>query len=298
MQVAFIGLGTMGGRMVANLLKAGHELVVHDVQRAAADPLLERGARWAGSPRDAARDAEVILTSLPGPKEVEAVALGEQGIIHGAPTGAVYADLSTSSPTLIRRIYVLFAEPGIHVLDAPVSGGPYGAQNATLQIMVGGDEAIFERVRPVLEAIGDKVGYMGEIGCGSVAKLAHNMVGICANQLLAEAFTLGVKAGVSPERLLEAMRGGAYGQGMALSRSIPEVVFRGDFDTPRFALALARKDVGLATELAREYDVPVAMASAAEQAMIEALNRGWGAKDASATFMLQEERAGVNVRSS
>lgn len=298
MRVAFIGLGTMGGRMVCNLQKAGHSLVVHDARREAAGPALERDAEWADSPAEAARQADLILTSLPGPKEVEAVALGGQGIVHRTPQGAVYADLSTSSPTLIRRIYAVFAERGIHVLDAPVSGGPYGAETATLQIMVGGDQAIFERVKPVLEAIGDKVGYMGEIGCGSVAKLVHNMVGIGASQLLAEGFTLGVKAGVKPEKLLEAIRGGAYGRGMALSRGLPEVVFKGDFDTARFALALARKDLGLATELAREYEVPIALATLAEQAMIAALNRGWGAKDSSAMFMLQEERAGVKVRSS
>ncbi len=298
MRVAFIGLGTMGGRMVANLQKAGHDLVVHDVRRSAADPHLERGARWADSPREAAGDAELILTSLPGPKEVEEVALGEQGIIHGAPRGSIYADLSTSSPRLIRRIFPLFAERGIHVLDAPVSGGPQGAQDANLIIMVGGDEASFERARPALQAIGDKVSYMGEIGCGAIAKLVHNMIGICAAQLLAEAFTLGVKAGLRAEKLLEAIRGASYGQGYALSRGIPQVVFKGDFDTPRFALALARKDLGLATELAREFDVPTAMAAVAEQAMIDALNRGWGVKDSSAIWMLQEERAGVNVRSS
>jgi 3-hydroxyisobutyrate dehydrogenase len=298
MRVAFIGLGTMGGRMAMNLQKAGHDLIVHDVSEAPASPLLERGAVWADSPRDAAREAELVLTSLPGPREVEAVALGEAGIIHGAQPGAVYADLSTSSPSLIRQIYAAFAERGIHVLDAPVSGGPSGAQDATLQLMVGGDEAVFERVRPTLEALGHNVSYMGEIGSGAVAKLVHNMIGICANQVIAEALTLGVKAGVKPEKLLEAIRGGAYGQGMTLNKSIPEVVFKGDFDNPRFALALARKDLGLAMQLAREYDVPMAMAALAEQAMIDALNRGWGGKDASAPFMLQEERAGVTVRSS
>src|SRR6266540_6490975 len=133
--------------------------------------------------------------------------------------------------------------------------------------------------------------YMGEIGCGAIAKLVHNMIGICAAQLLAEAFTLGVKAGLRAEKLLEAIRGASYGQGYALSRGIPQVVFKGDFDTPRFALALARKDLGLATELDREFDVPTAMAAVAEQAMIDALNRGWGVKDSSAIWMLQEERA-------
>src|SRR5919197_4687893 len=288
MRIGFIGLGTMGGPMASNLMKAGHSLVVNDVRRAAGDGFVEQGARWADSPADAAREVELILTSLPGPKEVEQVALGEQGIIHGAGRDAVYADLSTSSPTLIRRIHGVFAERGIHVLDAPVSGGPLGAERGTLQIMVGGDEAILERLTPALRAIGDKVSYIGDIGSGEIAKLVHNMISYCASLALAEGFTLGVKAGVKPEKLLEAVSGGAYGQGYALSYRLPEVVFKEDFDRPRFALALARKDVGLATELAREYNVPMAVANLAEQALIEGLVRGWGGKDSSAVWMLQE----------
>ena len=298
MRIGFIGLGTMGGPMASNLMKAGHSLVVNDVRRAAGDRFVEQGARWADSPAAAAREVELILTSLPGPKEVEQVALGEQGIIHGAGRDAVYADLSTSSPTLIRRIHGVFAERGIHVLDAPVSGGPHGAQRGTLQVMVGGDEAIFERARPAFEAIGENVTYIGDIGCGEIAKLVHNMVSYCAGLALAEGFTLGVKAGVKPEKLLEAIRGAAYGRGYMLSYRLPEVIFKGAYDNVGFALKLARKDVGLATELAREFNVPMEVASLAEQNLIQALVRGWGDKDSSAVFMLQEERAGVKVRTS
>jgi 3-hydroxyisobutyrate dehydrogenase len=226
------------------------------------------------------------------------VALGEGGILQGAAKDAVYADLSTSSPTLIRRIHKEFAEQGIHVLDAPVSGGPLGAERGTLQVMVGGDEAIFKRVEPALRGIGDKVSYVGDIGSGAIAKLCHNTLSYCASMAIAECFTLGVKAGVKPEKLLEVVRGSAYGQGYMLSYRLPEVVFKRDFDTPRFALALARKDVGLATELAREYNVPMAIAAIVEQEMMEALVRGWGDKDSTAPFMLQEERAGVKLESS
>jgi 3-hydroxyisobutyrate dehydrogenase-like beta-hydroxyacid dehydrogenase len=298
MRIGFIGLGTMGGPMASNLMQAGHSLVVNDVRRAAGDRFVEQGARWADSPAEAAREAELTLTSLPGPKEVEQVALGEQGIIHGAARDAVYADLSTSSPTLIRRIHGVFAERGVHVLDAPVSGGPHGARAGTLQIMVGGDEAIFERARPAFEAIGENVTYIGDIGCGEIAKLVHNMVSYCAGLALAEGFTLGVKAGVKPEKLLEAIRGAAYGRGYMLSYRLPEVIFKGAYDNVGFALKLARKDVGLATELAREFNVPMEVASLAEQNLIQALVRGWGDKDSSAVFMLQEERAGVKVRTS
>src|SRR5205823_1635904 len=194
MRVAFIGVGTMGGPMALNLIKAGHDLVVNDVRREAAEPQLAQGARWANSAAEAAQGAELILSSLPGPRQVEEVALGEGGILQGAARGAVYADLSTSSPTLIRRIHGEFAEHGVHVMDAPVSGGTRGAEQATLQVMVGGDEAIYERIRPALLAIGDKVSYIGDIGSGEIAKLCHNTMSFCANVALAEVFTLGVKA--------------------------------------------------------------------------------------------------------
>jgi 3-hydroxyisobutyrate dehydrogenase len=242
--------------------------------------------------------SEIIFTSLPGPSEVEAVALGEGGILQGATPGAIYIDLSTSSPTLIRRIHDLCQEKGVRVLDAPVSGGPMGAQQATLAVMVGGDPELYQRVKPVLDVLGDKVSYIGAIGCGAIAKLVHNMIGICLQPILAEGFTLGVKAGVDPQALLQAIVGGAVGQGLIWNYFIPEVVFKGDFDTVRFALRLARKDIGLATELAREYQVPMKIANTVEQDLVEAMARGWGERDSSAPFALQEERAGVKVRRS
>jgi len=298
MRVAFIGLGTMGSRMVANLQEHGHELIVNDVRREAAAPALEQGAVWADSPGAAARDAEIILSSLPGPREVGQVALGEDGIINGAATDAIYADVSTSSVSLARRIYAEYKARGLHALDAPVSGGPQGAQDGSLIVMVGGDEPIFQRALPALRAIGSNIQYCGGAGNGAVAKLCHNLIGLASGHILAEGFTLAVKAGLTPEVFLEVLRGGAYGKQMSLRSSLPDVIFKGDFDTPRFALALARKDIGLATDLAREYSVPMPLSNVAEQNMIEAMNRGWGPKDTSASFMLQEERAGVEVRSS
>jgi 3-hydroxyisobutyrate dehydrogenase len=298
MRIAFIGLGTMGSRMVANLQEAGHDLVVNDVRRDAAGPALEQGAVWADTPREAAGDAELVLTSLPGPRDVEAVALGADGVINGGGPGAIYADLSTSSVSLARRIYDELKAKGIHALDAPVSGGPQGAQDGSLIVMVGGDEPTFQRAMPALKAIGSNIQYCGAAGNGAVAKLCHNLIGLASSHILAEGFTLAVKAGLQPEVFLEVLRGGAYGRQMGLRQSIPEVIFKGDFDTPRFAFALARKDIGLATDLAREYSVPMPLSNVAEQNMIEGMNRGWGRRDTSAAFQLQEERAGVEVRSS
>jgi 3-hydroxyisobutyrate dehydrogenase len=298
MRIAFIGLGNMGGPMALNLMKAGHALVVHDIRRQTAKPHLDGGAKWAETPRAAAADNELILTSLPGPAEVEQVALGADGVLAGAVAGAIYADLSTGSPTVMRRIHRAFADKGVHVLDAPVSGGVLGAQRGTLQVMVGGDRTIFDKAKPALEAIGHSVGYMGEIGSGTIAKLVHNMISLTTRMVIAEGFTLGVKAGVEPEALLEALRGASFGQGLILRHMIPDIVLKDDFDTVRFALKLARKDIGLATALAREYDVPMPMASLAEQTMIEGLARGWGEKDSSAPWLIQEERARVKVRAS
>jgi 3-hydroxyisobutyrate dehydrogenase len=296
MRIAFIGLGNMGGPMALNLMKAGHTLVVYDVRKEAGAPHLAQGAKWAANVRDAASQGELILTSLPGPPEVEAVALGPDGIIHAAQPGSVYADLSTNSPTVMRRIYAAFKEKGVHVLDSPVSGGAIGAKRGTLQVMVGGDEGIYNEVKGVLGAVGNNIGYMGTIGSGTIAKLVHNMISIVTRSLIAEGFTLGVKAGVKPEALLEAIRGASFGQGLILAHMIPDVVLKGDFDNVRFALKLARKDVGLATALAREYDVPMPLAAVGEQIMVEAMARGWGERDSTSPWELQEEKAGVKVR--
>ena len=296
MRIGFIGLGNMGGPMALNLIKAGHTLTVFDMRRDAAKPHLAAGAKWADDVASVTRGAEIVMTSLPGPPEVEAVALGPGGILEAAQPGTVYADLSTNSPTVMRKIHAAFKAKGVHVLDAPVSGGVLGAQRGTLQVMVGGDESIYREVEGVLKPIGHNVGYMGAIGAGSIAKLVHNMVSITSRMLLAEGFTLGVKAGVKPEALLEAIKGASFGQNMSLSHHIPDIVFKGDFDTVRFGLALARKDVGLATALAREFNVPMPIASLGEQILMEAMARGWGDKDSTSPWMLQEEAARVQVR--
>jgi len=296
MKVGFIGLGNMGGPMALNIIRAGHQVTVHDVRREAGATHLEAGARWADSAREIAAQCDVIMTSLPGPRDVEAVALGETGIIHGARPGSTYIDLSTNSPTVIRHIHAVLKQKGVDVLDAPVSGGVVGARKASLGVFVGGDEAAFRRVQPALNAIGDKVSYIGPPGSGAIAKLVHNQIAICTSAVIAEAFTMGVKAGVAPDALFKAVRDGAFGQGNFLNM-LPRVIFKGAFDRAFFALKLARKDLGLATEVAREFDVPMALASAVEQDLIAGLVSGLGDKDASAAFTIQEDRAGIKVRS-
>jgi len=293
--VGFIGLGNMGSGMAGNIQKADYPLVVYDIRQEVTRRFADQGARPANSPAEVARLSDVTFTSLPGPKEVEEVATGAQGVLEGIRPGGIYVDLSTSRPTLIRRIEPMFRQKGAHILDAPVSGGKTGAATRNLAVMVGGEHAIFERIKPILDAFGDKVFYAGGIGAGSVCKLVHNMIGHGIRQAIAEGLTLGVKAGVDAEALWECVRRGAVGRMSGLHEGIARTVFRGQFEAS-FALALAYKDITLATELGREFKVPMPIANLAEQIAIQGMNRGWGDKDSSVTFLLQEEAADVQVR--
>jgi 3-hydroxyisobutyrate dehydrogenase len=296
MNVGFIGLGTMGRHMASNLIKGGHKVTVYDVRREAGEPHVKAGATWAASPRAVAEAVDIVFTSLPGPVEVEAVALDEQGgLIAGLTPGKVYFDLSTNSPTLVRRIYDVFKSRGIHMLDAPVSGGPKGAETRKLALWVGGDEEVYQRCKPVLDAIGDQPYYVGPIGAGSVAKLVHNCAGYMIQTALAEVFTMGVKAGVDPLTLWKAVRQGAGGRRRTFDGLVDQFL-PGKFDPPAFALRLAHKDVTLATALGREHKVPMKLANITLEEMTEALNRGWAERDSRVAMLLQEERAGVEIK--
>src|SRR6516165_7311209 len=294
--VGFIGLGNMGMGMGGNIQKADYPMVVFDIRDSAMQPCVKNGARAAGSPAEVARLSDVVFTSLPGPKEVEEVATGASGVLEGIKPGGIYVDLSTSRPTLIRRIEPMFRQKGAHVLDAPVSGGKSGAATRNLAVMVGGERAIYERIKPILDAFGDKVFYAGAIGAGSVCKLVHNMIGHGIRQALAEGLTLGVKAGVETEALWECVRRGAVGRMHYLHEALPATMFRDSYTPAAFTLALARKDLGLATELAREVGVPVPVADFVEGLVLEALARGWGDLDNNVVVRLQEEAAGTSVR--
>ncbi len=294
MQVGFIGLGTMGAKMAASLQKAGYPLVVHDLRREAAAPHVTAGALWADTARQVAEASEVVFTSLPGPVEVEQTALSPDGLLVGMQAGSAYFDLSTNAPDVVRRLHTVFAERGVALLDAPVSGGPRGAATGKLAIWVGGDQAVFERYKLVLDAIGDQARYVGPIGSASVAKLVHNCAGYAINRVLSEVFTMGVKAGVDPLTLWEAVRQGALGRTRTFDGLINQFL-PGVYDPPAFALRLAHKDVTLATALGRQLQVPMPMANLALDELTTALNRGWGDRDSRAAMLLQQERAGVQI---
>ena len=292
MKIGFIGLGMMGAGMAANLQKAGHELVVHDLTRQAASSHLANGAAWADSPRAVAETCDLVFSSLPTPADVQKVGTGENGLIQGFRKGAVWFDLSTNAVDVVRSLHAAFAEAGVAFLDAPVSGGPRGANSGRLAIWVGGDKAVFEQYRSVLGAMGDQARYIGPIGAGSIAKLVHNASSAAVNVVLAEVFTMGVKAGVEPLSLFEAIRQGASGRARMFDR-LSDHFLTGSYDPADFALRLLHKDVSLACQLAREVQVPMRLTNLALQELTEALNRGWGARDSRVGALLQQERAGI-----
>jgi 3-hydroxyisobutyrate dehydrogenase-like beta-hydroxyacid dehydrogenase len=292
MRVGFIGLGMMGKGMAANLQKAGHELVVHDLSRAAAEPFLAKGALWAGSPKEVGAQTEIVFTSLPVPADVEQVALGTSGLIEGMRPDTAFFDMSTNSVAVVRKIHAAFAEKNLYMLDSPVSGGPSGAASGKMAIWVGGDEQIFNRHKVVLDAMGDQAAYIGPVGAGSIAKLVHNCTSAVLGVALAEVFTMGVKAGVDPVDLWEAVRQGATGRVRTFDR-LGQRFLTGQHDPADFALRLLHKDVGLAVGLGREVGVPMRLANMAYEELTEAMNRGWGTRNSTVGQLLQVERAGI-----
>ena len=295
MKIGFIGLGTMGAFMAANLQKAGYQLVVNDMRRDAAAPHIARGAIWADTPKAVAEQVDILFTSLPGPPEVEAVVLGPDGVLEGTRQGLAYFDLSTNSQALMRRVHDAMAKKGAQAFDAPVSGGPKGAESGKLAIWVGGDKVTFDACKTVLDAIGDQAAYIGEIGSATVAKLVHNLSGYIVQTAMAEVFSMGVKAGMEPLALWKAVRQGALGRRRMFDRVADQFLIE-KYDPPSFALKLAHKDVSLAVGLGRELGVPMRLSQLTLEEMNEAMNRGWAGRDSRVPMALQLERAGVTIK--
>jgi 3-hydroxyisobutyrate dehydrogenase-like beta-hydroxyacid dehydrogenase len=292
--VGFIGLGTMGGKMATNIQKAGYRIVVHDLHRQSASHHLQAGAEWAETPRALAEKSDVIFTSLPEPTDVERVGVGADGLIEGVKKGAAWFDLSTNAQSVVKGLHAAFAAKGVQMLDAPVSGGPSGAESRKMAIWVGGDRATYDRFKPVLDAMGDRPSYVGAIGTATVAKLVHNMSSYAISCALAETFTMGVKAGMDPVALWEAVRQGVTGRRLTLDGLLDQFL-PGKYDPPNFALKLATKDVKLATALGRELGVPMRICNLAYSEMMEACNRGWEGRDSRIVMVLEQERAGVTI---
>ena len=303
--IGFIGLGNMGQHMCLALIQNSYKVTVHDINRQAALPTLELGASWADNPKEVAQKSNIIFTSLPGPREVEAVAIGEDGIFDGITGDSVWADLSTSSPELMRRLYETFASKGASILEAPVSGRRSDENgvtlNGVLSIMVGGDESTYIKLKSIFESFGNKITYTGEIGTATICKLANNMFQYGMERVLVESLTLGVKAGVPAEILMQCIKNGAGGSGRILNVSMPDTYLQGKFDGgtgSESTFAISKKDMALALELGREFDVPLQIASGTYNDMTAAVNRKeWTDLNYRVYHLLQEERAGnVEVR--
>jgi len=295
MKIGFIGLGKMGKYMAGHILEAGYDLTVHDLRKRAAANLIEKGAKWADTPESMAKTCRVVISCVPNPGDVENIVYNDVGLLRGWKKGDIYIDMSTNSPTLIRRISEDAAKLGTSVLDAPVSGGDTGAQAGTLTIMVGGDSKILKDVLQIFKAMGNKVIHVGDVGCGDIAKLVNNMISLSCNVITAEGFVLGVKAGIDSKKLHEIVSV-STGNNFTVD-CYSTGVLQGNFN-PGFRLALAAKDMGLALSLSREYGLPLPVASAAEQKLMEAKAAGMGDKNVDANILLLEKLAGVKVRAS
>lgn len=293
-RVGFIGLGNMGGPVAGHIQRAGFPFTVYDLRPEATAPFVEHGASAAKSLSELVAGSDIVVTALPMPADVESVARQIAAVIS---PGAIYIDISTSPPSLLRDVEPLFRAKGADLLDAPVASGQPGAARGIHEVMVGGATEAFERAKPVLDAFGDQVIHAGPLGSGSICKLVHQMINSTVAQSIAEGLTLGVKAGVDTVALWECVRRGMVGRMHVLHSQVPQNVFRNDYETDTFPLKLLRKDIGLATALGRELNVSLPLANITEQKLIEAINRGWGDKSAyTVTFKLQEEAAQVRLR--
>jgi 2-hydroxymethylglutarate dehydrogenase len=293
MDVGFIGIGQMGKHMSRHILDAGYNLMVHDLNKDAAIPLLEKGARWRDTPRDVAESCRVVISSLPAPQDVENVVYGENGLKSGWKTGDIYIDMSTNSPSVVRKIAEDAKAMGVTVLDAPVSGGTRGAEAGTLAVMVGGDSAALEKVKPILETMAQRIFPVGEVGCGNTVKLVNNLISLAANSISAEGFALGVKAGIDPEVLLDVIKI-STGNNWC-SQQYPNTVFKGNFE-PGFKVSLAYKDISLALDFGRECGVPLPVGVAVQKDLRNAVAAGLGDKGVDAVILPLEKAAGIQVR--
>jgi len=292
-RVGFIGLGIMGKPMARHLLEAGHVLTVHNRSRAAVEELVAQGAAEANSPAELARASEVVFTCLPNSPDVELVALGPQGIVEGLQPGAIYVDMSTISPVVTKRVAAAIAARGATMLDAPVSGGQIGAENATLSIMVGGEEAAFQKVLPLLQAMGRNIVYIGASGAGQVAKAANQIVVGLTHEAIAEALVLAAKAGVDPARVVQAISGGAA-RCWALENRAPRVIRR-DFE-PGFYAAYHLKDLGIALDAAADVGAVLPVTAVVRELYRSLVSNGEGRLDHSAIIRVIERLSNVEVK--
>ena len=291
--IGFIGLGIMGRPMAKNLIKAGYSLVVCDINPVPVNELVALGATQEAKPANVARKCPHVITMLPNSPEVKQVILGKEGVLEGAAPGCVIVDMSSISPMAAREVGEATASKGMKFLDAPVSGGEPGAINATLSIMVGGDPMVFEECKPLLSAMGKSIVRVGDVGSGNVTKLANQIMVALHIAAMSEALLLGTKAGVDPELIFNAIRGGLAGSNVLEAKAMR--VMAGNFE-PGFKIDLHVKDLNNAMEAARAVGVPLFLTSQVIEILMALQVEGKGQMDHSAILTFYEELARAEVR--
>ena len=294
LKIGYVGLGRMGSGMAMNLFTKGADLTVYDASPGAREQFANEGVQVAESLGQLVRGVDVLFMSLPGPREIGAVVYDDNGLLANAKADQVVVDLSTSSRSMTQTVHDDLAQRGVHMLDAPVSGGPAGARSGDMAFWVGGNREIYNRCLPILKLMGDKPFHVGPIGSGTVVKLANNMTGYSIMLTLAETFSAATKAGVDPLVLWEALRLGVVGKSSPLDM-LKAQFLPGDYEPPAFALRLALKDVLLATEMGRDLGVPMRACNLTLGEMTEAVTKGMGDQDSRSYLKLQLERAGVEI---
>lgn len=294
-KIGFIGLGAMGNHMARNLIKAGYDLTVHDMNPQPVKEAVALGAKEAKSSAEAARNVELVITMLPADDEVKAAVLGPEGVLEGAKIGTVLIDMSSIAPHTSEHVAAEAQKKGVKFLDAPVSGGTVGAEKGTLTIMVGGDKALLDEHIEILQAVGKTIYHVGDIGMGETVKMVNQMLVGINLAGIAEAFVMGTKLGVAPEVLYKVIRASS-GNSFLIDHRVPNYIFKGDFTQPGFAIDLLRKDLGLALESAKVNKVPLFLTGLAYQYYTRATAEGLGKKDMSAVIELLEKTVGVEVR--
>jgi 2-hydroxy-3-oxopropionate reductase len=292
-KIAFVGLGIMGKPMSKNLLKAGHSVVVFDVAPSPVADVVAAGGTAAKSSKEAASQADVIITMLPDGPEVEAAVLGPGGILEGAAKGSTVVDMSSISPVVAQKVGAACAAKGVEFLDAPVSGGEPKAIEGTLAIMVGGDAKTFEKIEPILKNMGASVTLTGPVGAGNVTKLANQIMVACNIAAMGEALTLATKAGLDPEVVFNAVKGGLAGS-TVLNAKAPMVISR-NFQ-PGFRIALHQKDLRNALLAAESMKVSLPLTGAVQNMLMALMNDGKGSLDHSAIVTFVEKMAGVEIK--
>jgi 3-hydroxyisobutyrate dehydrogenase len=292
--IGFIGIGIMGKSMSRNLIKAGYPLIAYDINTKPLEELKEMGASIGRSSKDVAGQSDVIITMLPNSEDVETVILGKNGVMEGIKGDSIVIDMSTIDPSVSRKISETLLTNSIKMLDAPVSGGPEGAEAGTLSIMVGGHEDIFHKCEDIFQAMGKNIFHCGPNGNGAIVKCVNNLLAGTMAVISAEAFAMGVKAGVDFKVLWDIISV-STGRSVFVKYAAAAKAFKGDFE-PGFMVDLMHKDLGIATTLAREQGVPLPMGSLSHQVFTQLKAAGLGRKDWSITVKQYEDLLGIKLR--